>query len=211
MRNIIGIGVVVLIVILLIGRYTCRTKTTRSALQQGDKLKASIESFEKNRSKLSEKVIESLQEAEEGLTEEDPNLAKVSKDFESEWTGIQNRYRKLKNDFAEVGQSSEDYFNKLAELSGSISDEQLRQQEMAKNEELEMRWQSTYQKAAINIEKVEAVLESGHDFHMVLVASSIRQKLEQNVEELNRIATQAQELLNELETFTQAGRQLVEG
>ncbi|MCR9286443.1 MAG: hypothetical protein NXI23_03530 [Bacteroidetes bacterium] len=54
-------------------------------------------------------------------------------------------------------------------------------------------------------------MEAGNDFHMVLVASSIRQKLEQNVEELNVIAEQAKNLLGDLEAFTLAGRELVEG
>ena len=46
---------------------------------------------------------------------------------------------------------------------------------------------------------------------MVLVASSIRQKLEQNVAELENIAQQAKVLLADLEEFTIAGRALVEG
>ena len=59
--------------------------------------------------------------------------------------------------------------------------------------------------------KITEVLKSGNDFHMVLVASSIRQKLEQNVDELKIIATQAKTLLADLEAFTMAGRELVEG
>lgn len=211
MKYIIGVSIALLLGIFLINRIGCRTHTTRNALQQGDRLKASIESFEKNRSKLSEKVIKSLEKAEDELTADDPNLAKAAKDFEAEWTGIQNRYRSLKKDFENVGQSSTDYFNKLEELSSSITNVSLRQQELSKNVALKSRWQETYQQAAVNIEKVETVLEAGHDFHMVLVASSIRQKLEQNVDELNRIAEQAQQLLSDLEAFTQAGRALVQG
>ena len=63
----------------------------------------------------------------------------------------------------------------------------------------------------MSINKVTEVLEAGNDFHMVLVASSIRQKLEQNVEELSVIANQAKTLLGDLQSFTEAGRELVEG
>lgn len=73
------------------------------------------------------------------------------------------------------------------------------------------RWEKTYEEASTNVQKVTTVLEEGNDFHMVLVASSIRQKLEQNVVELRRIADQAKALLADLESFTQAGRELVEG
>lgn len=190
---------------------SCRWKTTKDAMKHGEALKASIEDFEKNRQKLSTNLVSSLEEAEEQLTSENPDLPKVSKDFEKEWTSIQNRYEKLKSDFDQVGKTSEAYFAKLDELSGEISKESLRKEELAKNKELRGRWEKSYQEAAVSIEKVTQVLEAGNDFHMVLVASSIRQKLEQNVEELNVIADQAKALLGDLEAFTQAGRELVEG
>lgn len=190
---------------------SCRWKTTKNAMQHGEALKSSIESFEKNRQKLSTRLVESLEEAEVSLTEENPDLPTVSKDFEKEWTSIMRRYEKLKADFEKVGSSSNEYFSKLDELSGNINNEALRNEELAKNQELRKNWEKSYQKADASINKITTVLESGNDFHMVLVASSIRQKLEQNVTELNNIAEQAKSLLGELELFTQAGRELVEG
>lgn len=189
----------------------CKWQTTKTAVKQGDALRSSIESFEKNRQKLSTNVIESLEEAGESLSAEDPNLPEVSKDFEKEWTSIQNRYKKLKKDFEDVGENSTDYFDKLNELSNNINNEDLRKEELAKNKALRQRWDRTYNEAAVNIERVTTVLEEGNDFHMVLVASSIRQKLEQNVVDLQRIAEQAKMLLADLKTFTEEGRKLVEG
>lgn len=190
---------------------SCKWQTTKTAIKHGDVLKSSIEDFEKNRQKLSESLIENLEKAGSELAAENPNLQKVSKDFEKEWSDIQARYKKLKDDFEKVGESSTAYFQQLNELSGQIRNEALKTEELAKNKELEARWNTTYQEASVNVEKVTTVLEAGHDFHMVLVASSIRQKLEQNVEELNRIAVQAKELLADLESFTQEGRKLVQG
>lgn len=189
----------------------CKWKNTKNALKHGERLKSSIDSFEKNRQKLSAKLVSSLEDAQNELTAESPNLPKVSKDFEKEWTSIQSRYGDLKSDFERVGTSSTDFFAKLDELSGSINKESLRNQELAKNQELRLKWDKSYKEASVSIDKVTQVLEAGNDFHMVLVASSIRQKLEQNVEELNVIAAQAKELLGDLEAFTQAGRELVEG
>ncbi len=203
--------------ILIFGLFTtlllssCKWDTTRGALKHGEKLKASIESFEKNRIKLSSNLVSSLEEAEKDLSAENPDLPKVSKDFEKEWTGIQNRYNKLQGDFAKVGQSSNDYFAELDQLSNAITKESLRNEELAKNKELKAKWDKNYREAEISINKITSVLESGNDFHMVLVASSIRQKLEQNVGELQVIAEQAKALLGDLEAFTEAGRELVEG
>jgi len=189
----------------------CKWKNTKSALKHGEALKSSIESFEKNRQKLSAKLVTSLEDAQQELTSEQPDLVEVSKDFEKEWTSIQSRYGDLKKDFDRVGTSSTDFFAKLDELSGNIQKESLREQELGKNQELRLKWDKSYKEASVSIDKVTQVLEAGNDFHMVLVASSIRQKLEQNVGELNVIADQAKELLGDLEAFTLAGRELVEG
>jgi len=189
----------------------CKWETTRGALKHGEVLKSSIESFEKNRKKLSTNLVASLEEAEKDLSAENPDLPKVSKDFEKEWTGIQNRYKKLQNDFAKVGKSSDEYFGELDELSNNISKESLKNEELAKNRELKLKWDKNFKEAEVSINKITTVLESGNDFHMVLVASSIRQKLEQNVGELQVIAEQAKALLTDLEAFTAAGRELVEG
>ncbi|MEM6316502.1 MAG: hypothetical protein AAF960_02475 [Bacteroidota bacterium] len=189
----------------------CKYKTTKNAMKHGERLKASINDFEENRQKLSVKLVSSLETAEEKLTAEDPDLPKVSKDFEKEWTGIQKRYKGFKSDFEKVGKTSADYFAKLDELVNNINSEELRNEELAKNDELRQKWKKSYNEAQVSIDEVTKVLEAGNDFHMVLVASSIRQKLEQNVGELNRIAAQAKELLGDLEAFTMAGRELVEG
>lgn len=190
---------------------SCDWKTTKNAMKHGEVLKSSIESFEKNRQKLSTSLVEGLEEAEKELSSENPDLPKVSKDFEKEWTSIQKRYNKLKGDFEKVGKSSEAYFSKLDELSNNITKESLRNEELAKNQQLRTKWEKSYKEASVSVEKVTTVLEAGNDFHMVLVASSIRQKLEQNVDELNVIAEQAKSLLGDLEAFTLAGRELVEG
>ncbi|MCB0602733.1 MAG: hypothetical protein KDC28_15960 [Saprospiraceae bacterium] len=214
MRTITGRSTVM--IILLAGAITftglqCRWKVTKGAMKTGEQLKSSIENFEDNRQKLSEKVVISLEDAQKKLTKDDPDLPKIAKDWEVEWNRIQDRYQKMKDDFDKTGTNSQAYFAQLDELSNNISNEVLRKQELAKNAKLKKKWDVTYQKASVSIAKITQVLESGKDFHMVLVASSIRQKLEQNVDELENIARQAKELLTDLEAFTQAGRALVEG
>jgi len=190
---------------------SCKYKETKSALKHGDVLKSSIENFEKDRKKLSTKLVASLEEAEQDLSAEDPDLPKVSKDFEKDWTSIMKRYNDLQKGFEKVGNSSEAYFAKLDELSNNIGKESLRNEELQKNKVLRQKWDKSYVEAKVSVNKITEVLEAGNDFHMVLVASSIRQKLEQNVDELNVIAEQAKALLGDLEAFTMAGRELVEG
>ncbi len=190
---------------------SCGSRTTNSALKTGEVLKSNLDSFDKNRRKLSTNLVESLEEAGESLLEENPDIPQVSKDFEKEWRSIMNRYDKLKKDFANIDKSSTAYFDELNSLSGSINNEELRKSELAQNKQLEIKWKATFDEADKAINKVTAVLENGNDFHMVLVASSIRQKLEQNVESLKNMSVQAKLLLADLEVFTDEGRKLVKG
>jgi len=190
---------------------SCGSRTTNSALKTGEVLKSNLDSFDKNRRKLSTNLVESLEEAGESLLEENPDIPQVSKDFEKEWRSIMNRYDKLKKDFVNIDKSSTAYFDELNSLSGSINNEELRKSELAQNKQLEIKWKATFDEADKAINKVTAVLENGNDFHMVLVASSIRQKLEQNVESLKNMSVQAKLLLADLEVFTDEGRKLVKG
>lgn len=203
-----------LIMVCLVGLMifsSCGDRTTRSAMKHSDILESNLDSFDKNRMKLSANLVESLEEAGEALQEENPDIPQVSKDFEKEWRSIMNRYGKLKNDFEKIGKSSTAYFEELNGLSGAINNEELRKSELSKNNELEIKWKATYQEADKAITKVTTVLENGNDFHMVLVASSIRQKLEQNVADLKNMSAQAKLLLSDLEVFSDEGRKLVKG
>jgi len=190
---------------------SCRTRTTRSAMKNAEVLKTNLDSFDKNRMKLSANLVESLEEAGEALQAESPDIPQVSKDFEKEWRSIMNRYNKLKNDFSDIGDNSQAYFDELNSLSSSINNTELRESELAANKQLQVKWDKTYQEADKAINKVTTVLEDGNDFHMVLVASSIRQKLEQNVQDLKNMSEQAKVLLADLQVFSEEGRKLVDG
>jgi len=179
-------------------------------MKNAEVLKSNLDSFDKNRMKLSANLVESLEEAGEALQSENPDIPEVSKDFEKEWRSIMNRYDKLKKNFGDIGESSQAYFDELNSLSSSINKEELRKSELAANKELQVKWDQTYREADIAINKVTKVLEDGNDFHMVLVASSIRQKLEQNVQDLQNMSEQAKVLLADLQVFSEKGREIVE-
>lgn len=195
---------------LLVGMFGgCKGKMTKHAVKKGEVFKASIEDFEKNRQKFSGQVSEAIGQANESLAEENPNTEKISKDFEKDWTDIQNRYNKMKKDFDDVGKSSTAYFDHLNELAMGINREDLRKKELGKNKELLVVWEKQYAEAAKSIEAVEQVLVEGNDFQRVLLLSSVRDKIQENINDLNELSSQAETLLKDLEAFTDAGRKLV--
>ncbi len=209
MKNHTKLLAITLIVLFAVSFNSCGGKMTKKAVKKGEVFKASIESFEKNRQKFSVQVSETIGEANESLTQENPNTEKISIDFEKQWNDIQQRYEKMKKDFEGVGKSSNAYFEHLDELANGISREDLRNSELKKNKDLLSVWEVQYAEAAKSIQAVEQVLVEGNDFHRVLLLSSVRDKIQQNIDDLNQLSQQAETLLKDLEAFTDAGRQLV--
>ncbi len=60
-------SVLLLFFIALLINTQCRWQVTKDSIKHGEKLKASIESFETNRKKLAVKVVENLEDAREKL------------------------------------------------------------------------------------------------------------------------------------------------
>jgi DNA repair ATPase RecN len=160
--------------------------------------------------KFSAQVTESINDANEALQEEDPNTEDIAKGFEKEWNDIQRRYNKMNKDFEDIGKTSNAYFEHLNELASGINREALRKTELEKNQELLVKWEAKYSQATVDIAKVDKVLLEGNDFHRVLLLSSVRDKIQENVNDLERISSQAKDLLDDLKTFTDAGRELVQ-
>lgn len=187
---------------------SCRGKMTKKAVKKGDVFKASIEDFEKNRQKFALQVSETIGDANEALAEEEPNTEEISTDFEKEWNKIQNRYKKMKKDFKDVRNSSNAYFEHLDELANGINNEKMRTSELKKNTELKIVWEKQYVEAEKSIQAVDQVLDEGNDFHRMLILSSVRDKIQQDIDKLNDLSKQADSLLKDLEAFTEAGREL---
>lgn len=187
---------------------SCGGKMTKKAVKKGDVFKASIEDFEKNRQKFAVQVSETIEDANEALADEEPNTEDISTDFEKEWNKIQTRYKKMKKDFEDVRNSSNAYFEHLDELANGINNEKMRTTELKKNTELQIVWEKQYVEAEKSIQAVDQVLIEGNDFHRVLLLSSVRDKIQQNIDNLNDLSKQADSLLKDLEAFTEAGREL---
>ena len=114
----------------------------------------------------------------------------------------------MKKDFDDVRNSSNAYFAHLDELANGISREDLKNSELKKNQELKVVWEKQYVEAEKSIQAVDQVLVEGNDFHRVLLLSSVRDKIQQNIDNLNELSQQADSLLKDLEAFTEAGREL---
>ncbi len=188
---------------------SCQSTVTEKSLRYADNLKEAIDKFESSRQKVAKHVSTASEKATTELAKEDPDVGRAARDWEQEWNDINKRFQDLEERFSEVGNTSENYFAQLDELSKGIESEGLRLSELRKNRALREQYAAAYEDAARNIDKIRVVLREGNDYHRVLVASSMRQKISQNIDELRQISERAQQIVAELEQFTIEGKKLI--
>ncbi len=188
---------------------SCQSTVTEKSLRYADNLKDAIDKFESSRQKVAKHVSTASEKATTELSKENPDVGRAARDWEQEWNDINKRFKDLEERFSQVGNTSEKYFEQLDELSKGIESEGLRQSELSKNQALREQYAVAYEDAARNIDKIREVLREGNDYHRVLVASSMRQKISQNIDELRQISERAQQIVAELEQFTIEGKKLI--
>jgi len=202
----------VFIVVLLAVIVSCSNNKSQTlkTVEYADSLRDAIEDFETKRKEFSEQITDIVENTDDKLSEDAPNLQEVAIDWEKKWEELITDFNTIEDNFTTVGNSSAIYFQKLEELAYSIKDDDIKQSELTKNAELKTRWTETYIEAAESINKIRSMLIDGSDYQKVLIASSVRQKIEENIVELKSISEKAILLLKELETFSLEGKKLVE-
>jgi len=202
-------GSIGLSILLLIALLRNNNTQTKKYLEYGNDLNSAIEEFEDNRQTYSAHLTGIAQQTTTDLKEGTRPVNQVAENWEVEWNRLTKQLETIKDDFEEVGHTSNEYFVNLNELAGNILDEKLKKEELRKNRELRERWTIAYQDAARSIKKIEKVMFDGNDFYNVLVASSIRQQVEGDIGELEAITVRALKLLGELEDFSNEGKKLI--
>jgi hypothetical protein len=212
MKTFVGIlmgSVLLLIIMPLALRIAGGGSVAKEAMAYSDELKTSIEDFEKSRVDFSKEVTQTLTSTNAQLSQSSPDLPQIAIDWEENWKRVTGEFKTIETDFINVGKASEEYFKKLDEQSNGLKDSSLRESELKKNQELKDRWVKNYQNAAELIGRLRGVLTEGSDFQRILIAASMRQKIESNLVELQSIANRALSLLQELERFSVEGKRLL--
>jgi len=136
------------------------------------------------------------------------SLKDVVKQWAIRWDTVKEKFDDLNDYFLEVIQSSDQYFDKLFEIANKIQNEELRNGEIESNTKLKNDWIKVLKETKINIDKLKVLIQEGDDFYRVLLGASIREKLTENIGELNNISLKAEKLLSELQNLTEEGKKL---
>lgn len=197
-----------LAVILIIA--ICKNNTrTRKYLEYGQEFNEAIEDFDNKRQDFTDELKAVTVETTEDLSGNNKPVPAIAERWDEKWSNLTHKLERLKKDFDDVGKTSGKYFMQLEELVAGVGDDNLRSVETKRNKEVHDQWTKAYQDAARSIQKIEDVMHDGDDFYRVLVASSLRQQVRKDIEELEAITVRALDLLDELKEFSEEGKKLI--
>jgi gas vesicle protein len=207
-RNKLILGLSILFLIIIIRSFPQKTFTEKS-LAYGDDLNDAIEKFEEDRKDFTSDLNDITKQTSEDLLSKQQPVEDVAINWENEWNELNQKLEELENDFLKVGKRSKEYFKNLDEIASGIRDKSIRIEENEKNRELKAQWTRVYQEASESINKIRDVIYDGNDFYKVLVATSIRQQVKEDIKELESITLRAVALLDDLEDFSTEGKKLI--
>jgi len=188
---------------------SCAESETKKSLEFGDDLLQSIDKFDNERSELSSNVSNTVEKTTEEISKSDVELSNIAINWEENLTGIINEYDNLQKSFQRVVKSSNEYLLEMNRVSNEISNPSLKESELSKNRVIKEQYLKYQNEAELNINKISEILQKGKDYQYVLTASAMRQKLDENIKELNEISTNACRILKDLEEFTLESKKLL--
>jgi len=196
-----------LFIILIIS--SCNRSETEKTTVYADDLRNAIDLFEQNRVDFSEDVSDIVEITDKKLSKDEPNLVKISKEWEEKWLEITEKFNALNEEFINISEKSAPFFNALDTIVLGINDAELRKSQINSNNILKEKWQTNYDIAQTTMNQIEKLIGKGNDYSRVLIATSIRQALEENIEELKTISESAKSLLAELQKFSLEGKKII--
>ncbi|MBK8924010.1 MAG: hypothetical protein IPM81_21405 [Saprospirales bacterium] len=104
---------------------------------------------------------------------------------------IHARFDDLEAHLHAINMKSLEYFQELDNNNALISDERLKAQDAAKTQEIKLKWQQEYQKAAASMENTKKMLKEGDDFMYLLRNEVLRSAVSESIASLSQISTQA--------------------
>jgi hypothetical protein len=90
---------------------------------------------------------------------ENKDIGDIAKFWEKQWLDIHARFDDLEAHLHAINMKSLEYFQELDNNNALISDERLKAQDAAKTQEIKLKWQQEYQKAAASMENTKKMLK----------------------------------------------------
>jgi len=133
-------------------------------------------------------------------------VQEVAQFWEDKWGDVTEEYMDINKTLLDIAGKTNEYFNKLDQITIGIAEPELREKEERKNEQLKIRWKNEYDKAVSEIANLQPLMVKGNDFMQVLKLNTIREPIKNSMNELRGLSRQAKNLGVKIETFEKNAR-----
>lgn len=188
-----------------------QTDELGTALDYVNALASEIDTYEQRRAT----VQASLEAATDNVTSKLGNspspatVQEVTNTWRSDLNRLAEEVEAMDAAYTRVEVAAERYFNQLNRQSALITQQDLREEERARNDELETAWNSATEQATADINTLRDLLVIGEDYYVTLLNASVRAQSEENLDVIRGMSEDGSTTLTSLADLTEAGRQLV--
>ena len=200
--------------ILTISLAACSPTQLSLALTAANTFLKAINTYEESRVSASKQIEQSTQKIGSTVNEinadgiELEGAAKVS---EEEWIKIHNNVDDLESAFNAIAPKSNEYFDVLRRNTNLINNPNIKSKEEQRVRETRQAWQKQLGEAEGHLERLEQPLKDLDDLYRVMINITIISKVDENIDGLEDVSSQAQNVLKDLEGLTIEGRKLTSG
>jgi hypothetical protein len=133
----------------------------------------------------------------------------VAKEWEITWNKVSKKVRKLENEYNDILEESQVYFQKLRELENETNDESLKAVMKQKTDAKEKEFETAKMNTCNEIENIKNMVEAGGDFHNALLQDVMLTQIDYRISELNKIESEARSICNRLNLFARTGTMIL--
>jgi hypothetical protein len=201
----------------------CQARTATQVVEIADTLLKTLNLFLEASKTHQKSVDEAISKAQEGLTTKQApfikipvitssgeiDLPSVANEWEKHWQDVSTHSKEMQQKLEDVNQASQQYWSKLDEITEQIGNPALKIIEKDKNRLLKSKWNQTYAKANKQVARTIQLNSKADDFHKVIMLSSMRQQLNNQIKQLQIIADEASNVFKEIEAATQQGQDII--
>lgn len=190
---------------------TMEAETLDDALATADALASDLNAFEDQRTQTTTQAEQATSQALSSL-ESAPSpqaVREATRAWRANWDGVREEVDMLATRYAEVAARAVGYFHHLDAQTSSITNDELRADELERNDEIRASWRSTSNDALEALRTLRANLNDGDDLYVTMLNASLRSGFDVHVERLRALGEEMQTALQSMEAITEEGEALV--
>ncbi|MCB0628552.1 MAG: hypothetical protein R2824_02325 [Saprospiraceae bacterium] len=182
----------------------------RSSFVKSDQLIEAIHTFETKRTESQDGLKFAYDKIDSILQHYDVESARpLTIEFEEVWSEVLQRIDNLRQQFNTVCRRSATYFSILERETALLNDMEKKEEQEQRNAILRQHWDHELGKAEATFAQIKLLLDNGNDLYRLMLISTLRATLSEEIGEIQQITARADKLLLDLRQLAEEGLEML--